>query len=623
MNNFTAPMMRPEQVWAAVAPELAGCPLMRLGIWLSTEGKWDLKYLKNTPLTHDLPKHPAAVRVYDDDQQCRALFFDFDAKLGNKELVKYQANALIFLLEGLSTFGISSFTDVSPNGGRHVYVLLDEPVNCTVVKPLVKAIALRFNTLDPSPHTNAPQIACCRTPGSRHKTRGHYQTLITPWQWVAAQIANRNNTVEVIAALETEFAEELAAVSESAPLSTSTPSRKLFAEQVQAILAEAPANGRISARMRELARSGDYQAAGYKTKSHGTQAVLTAFIAAGYDRLYLQRRIEQGTLPGLVSMYGPKYHRRFLNDFTNASNYVAKYRKNPGNAGQTPFHQMDTSGLYNTPAGAKPSTVDEKIRTWATTLLQFETTNLKDAGYATRLLARQIAAAAHSSQSLEIEWGCRNLSINVNISHQATAIGLKTLATRGWLEKIGHACDPARDFRNADRYRLTIPERYSNMAEILPWHKGKIYALRPAFLMLGTPAALAFEAIEMGRAKTIQQIMEVTGLSESTSYQARNLLEFFGLISSEKANSDNESTVSFVAHPGRLEQVSEELGCDEIYQAKIVRNLAMRRVWHEWLEIMLQRWLNSRNSPSSTENLHIYPPWTDEQPESGMGHRSN
>ena len=97
--------------------------------------------------------------------------------------------------------------DVSPSGGRHVYVLFSSPLPWRELRDLVRALALRFPAIDPAPMSSlGGQIS---PPGSRHKCGG-WRVLSMPLSEARAAVEHPNGP-EVWAALLAEFAAELQA----------------------------------------------------------------------------------------------------------------------------------------------------------------------------------------------------------------------------------------------------------------------------------------------------------------------------------------------------------------------------------------------------------------------------
>src|SRR5271166_3929885 len=67
--------------------------------------------------------------------------------------------------------------DVSPSGGRHVFMLFAAPVPWLELRDVVRALALRFPAIDTAPMSSlGGQIS---PPGSRHKSGG-WRLLSTP-----------------------------------------------------------------------------------------------------------------------------------------------------------------------------------------------------------------------------------------------------------------------------------------------------------------------------------------------------------------------------------------------------------------------------------------------------------
>ena len=113
-----------------------------------------------------------------------------------------QAAALGQLLE---RFGGRYVADVSPSGGRHVYVLFAAPLPWLELRDVARALALRFPSIDTAPMSSlGGQIS---PPGSRHKCGG-WRVLSMPLEEARAAVEHPNGP-EVWAALLDELAAEL------------------------------------------------------------------------------------------------------------------------------------------------------------------------------------------------------------------------------------------------------------------------------------------------------------------------------------------------------------------------------------------------------------------------------
>src|SRR5208282_2967824 len=94
--------------------------------------------------------------------------------------------------------------DVSPSGGRHLYVLFAAPMPWLELRDVVRALALRFPAIDTAPVSSlGGQIS---PPGSRHKSGG-WRLLSSPE--AASAAVEHPNGPEVWAALLGELAAEL------------------------------------------------------------------------------------------------------------------------------------------------------------------------------------------------------------------------------------------------------------------------------------------------------------------------------------------------------------------------------------------------------------------------------
>jgi len=78
----------------------------------------------------------------------------------------------------LHNCGARWIEDYSPNGGRHVYIPLEQRVTFAEARDLVEALGTRYRTLDKTPHQNLLH-GCMRTPGSPHKRGGHQELAMS------------------------------------------------------------------------------------------------------------------------------------------------------------------------------------------------------------------------------------------------------------------------------------------------------------------------------------------------------------------------------------------------------------------------------------------------------------
>jgi hypothetical protein len=185
-----------EAAWHAVTPAIASTPHGRI----SADGGRTYPARRARPLPSDPPGQPCTVPVYDPGSAAgRMLALDLDPARGD---VDHQAAELGQLLERL---GARYVADVSPSGGRHVFVPFSSALPWRELRDVARALALRFPAIDTAPMASlGGQIS---PPGSRRKSGG-WRLLSTPLEDVAAAV-ERPNGPKVWAALLDEFAAEL------------------------------------------------------------------------------------------------------------------------------------------------------------------------------------------------------------------------------------------------------------------------------------------------------------------------------------------------------------------------------------------------------------------------------
>jgi hypothetical protein len=193
-----------EAAWRAVTPSIAGTPHARV----SRDGGRTYPARHTRPLPPSPPDQPCTVPVYDPGSGTgRMLALDLDPGRGRGPSdaafeVSAQADAIASLMARLGGRGV---TDVSPHGGRHVYVLFAAALPWRELRDLARALSLRFPAIDPAPMASlGGQIS---PPGARHKSGG-WRVLSTSLEDARAA-AEYLNGPEVWDALLTELAAEL------------------------------------------------------------------------------------------------------------------------------------------------------------------------------------------------------------------------------------------------------------------------------------------------------------------------------------------------------------------------------------------------------------------------------
>ena len=188
--------------------------------------------------------------------------------------------------------------DVSPSGGRHVFVMFAAALPWLELRDVVRALALRFPAIDTAPMSSlGGQIS---PPGSRHKSGG-WRVLSTPLEDARAAVDHPNGP-EVWAALLDELAAELRQVE----IGTA---RADFADEAELDDTGVPwvprLGGRapLGAELERVARFGRWDRSRYPGRSEARIAVLGAAAARGWRLAEVQSAIASGAWKGLAGLY--------------------------------------------------------------------------------------------------------------------------------------------------------------------------------------------------------------------------------------------------------------------------------------------------------------------------------
>jgi DNA-binding transcriptional ArsR family regulator len=558
----------PARTWAALAPLLAGQPRVRL----SRDAGKTYPQKHERALTKSLPSFPAAVRIFGKDGTCAAIFLDFDSSVAGVDWVEADVRAV---QTWLHSCGARWIEDYSPNGGRHVYVPLAQRVTFSEARDLVEALGTRYRTLDKTPHQNLLH-GCMRTPGSPHKRGGHQQLAMS--LNMAYDVARRPNGAGVWAAMNADLAREIATV------------RALRLEQYfEPAPTEAPRGlpltGRMSRAMQQMALTGLYDVNRYASDSDARQAVVTGAAAAGLELLDVERRMMQGTWPGLASFYARYASRHRVpalkRDWIKALEYL---RKNPvsrtrnSNVHISPTSQPNTQppAIRKNSISSTPDAEHRFIRNWRNALrLKEHTYTDSRTGLARRMVLRALGEAAHMTGSRFIEFGDRSIAVATGLDH--TTVGSHLRALRSEQDPLVTLVEQGRGTKG-DLYMLAIPEEVQSAAEALSWRKGKIHALRPVFRELGLPAAFVYEAVEQSPTPLpTMEIVRVTRLSRTAVTEALEVLAAWKLLSRD------EGRAWSVVAATSLMELAEHFGVMEAVAAQLHRYRIERILWKEWL----------------------------------------
>lgn len=588
----------PATVWAALVPLLAGRPLVRESRDATPRrrGTYSARWARK--LTDRLPAVPAAVPVYAGDGSTRVLVVDLDVSKGGVAAVARDAAAVAELVR---RSGGEVISDESPNGGRHVYVPLAEPVPYEQARAVAVALARRTPTMDPTPNQNAVH-GLIRPPGSPHRAGGH-QRLHGPLSRAVA-LARAGNPPAVWERLRAALAGELAALTLPSPTVSNVP-------DAGAVRIERRGGRRaLGARWEHIARTGDYDTGRYRTPSEARQAVLTAACAAGHTLTDVLGRLAAGSWPGLhrfYDRYSPRNRTAAIRrDWTAAHRYLTR----PHDQQQPTRNRVRNSPTSKPPtqrgapaaatARSTRASADEYrfIRTWWNALGLVEIGRYGDsrAGIGRRIVLRALGEAACKAGSRYIAFGVRSLAVATGMDHTTVAAHLRALR-----DETDPLIDLIEDDRGlaADLYSLRIPDDVEDRAIRRAWRPGRIHALRPVFRELGSVAALVYEVLEnhRGRPQRSFDLLADTGLSRTAVWSALRLLAAHELVDQQPKG----WTTTGAAH---LHAAADQHGVLDTIRRQINRHRDERAAYRRALRIV--------DPPPSVDlisaNAYFWPP---------------
>ena len=524
--------------WALLAPAIAGRPRVRVS---RDQGRTYPARVERA-LDDRLPDQPAAVLLFDAAGEARCLAADFDVARGGRAQVDADAAAFAELV---ATCGGRTVADVSPTGGRHVYVFWSAPVPIGELRPLMRGLGARFPSLDATPMLNA-SAGCIRPPGAAHRSGGH-QVLTTPLPAAQAAVAAPCGP-EVWSALHDALG--------PAPDPPPAP----------AGLEPAPAGPRraLSARIERIARTGVYDTERYATPSEARQAVVTAAAAAGWTLAEVATRLETSAWRGLAGLYG-RYRRgvrgALARDFRKAHSFLARKKNGPESTTRDLLHSGSLpANLNESDFQIGPVTEDVYgwLRSWLTGMRALEKLRYRGRGTARRRLWRAIGQMAQRVGSAVLAVGRRSLAI---------AAGLDDTTVSELLREFREEDDPwivlLENDRGleADLYQLRIPDAVVETARWRSWRAGLIEAPHPIFRILGGPAGLAYEVLS-SEPLPRREVAREADLPDTTLDRALSDLAVHGL-------AERVPYEGWRRGPADRDTLADTLGATDLVQAQI------------------------------------------------------
>ena len=324
-----------------------------------------------------------------------------------------------------SSVGARYVADVSPSGGRHVYVLFAAPLPWRELRDAARALSERFPAIDPAPMSSLGGQISPR--GARHKSGG-WRVLFMPLSEARAA-AERPNEAGVWNALLTEFAAERPADVRSA-MAGAEP----VAELDDAGVPWVPRLGgraRLGAELEQVARTGmwDRRPRAQRGPDGGALRRGGPGLAAGRcprgDRLRCLERASPACTSGVPSPGG--LERLLPAEWRKSITFVS---------GEKNVRDWHTSDLSPRPPAGEPATAAEygRIRQWVTAI------RLRGRGPGAGQglgWARDRCPPGARSRSARrrwcrgsgvVEFGVRNLSLHSALSSRTVARVLELLS---------------------------------------------------------------------------------------------------------------------------------------------------------------------------------------------------
>ncbi|MFC9970627.1 hypothetical protein ACFVH6_06950 [Spirillospora sp. NPDC127200] len=583
-------------------------------------------YRYEVALSSAPPTRPTSVPTGDREKgTTRLLVLDLDASRvpasGAGDRAAYIASVADQAVALVEECGGRALVDVSPSGGRHVYLLWAQPVRYSEMRTLAKAFALRFApVVDTSPmeHTDA-QI---RGPGSPHKSvngrLSGFMTLTSSIDEAEAICAQRCDTA-VWEALQIELTAELELVTGCGPhLEARHPQAPDAVPGTELDLRGEPFRPRIGGRARlrpdleQTARTREWDRTRYSSSSEARQAVLSSAAARGWRLEQIRAalaaewapiadwwrddarlRAEWAKAVELTTSESPPSAARLGDSVreSNTSGIPITRGAPPPSAGGEPSGSLGAREINELERGRAGNvwgievrsqpwelSVHQQIRVWQHAMYIVERhLELEWAGRALsyRAILRAIGAAAQMAGSTTVEFGTRQLAYMTGLDHTTVARALQALREGPYaLISLVHGAEGVR----ADLYRLIVPEAFVEEATRRRFRSGRIDAIHPTFRKLGLGPAFMFEALSSNPASTVE-LTTAALLSKTTAYEALQTLAAYGLAEKDAQGRWRRGSAD-------LDVVAASLEADVEAEAHLREHREDRAIWHAYLGII-------------------------------------
>ncbi|MEU8347674.1 hypothetical protein AB0C74_38755 [Spirillospora sp. NPDC048832] len=573
----------------------------------------------------DAPSEPSTVAIYatgpDGATTGRLLAADFDvskaaAAADPAALVAAEAADFAGRVEEC---GGRVVHDVSPSGGRHVYVRFARPIPFEELRAVAVALADRYTTLDPSPMLSpSGQIRIAGSPYKREPVEQRdgkfrrtgrligFMALTMPLS-DAVRVLRRPCGPTVWERLREGLAAELAAADPAPSLSAPLPGEWHLDAHGRPWLPLRGGRRPLPPRLAELARTGGWRETRlqpedgprYASPSEARFAVLRSAAAAGWSyREILDAARPGGAFAGLDALLSTRSasQRRaaLARDWDAAARKTREARAVHHSArnlhtssvthppqtaasATSPAHWPIPRALADTPAHS--ARFHQELTRWQTAvwLAERDPVQSKDWGRrapSIRLVLRAMALAVRLSSDTTTAFGCRSLALMSGLSWRTVAVALADL--REARDPLIDLVQRGRDL-DADRYALRIPDAYRAESARTVLQAGRIETGHPVWLApeLGPTCALVYETLSTIEARPVDLERRAV-LSARAVSEALAALGAYGLAV--------RGPDGWRRGDRALDDAAAELDAFDLFAERLAAYRAHRADWHAFLE---------------------------------------
>lgn len=504
----------------------------------------------------DAPSEPSTIAIYatgpDGATVGRLLAADFDvskaAAAGVADPAALVAAEAADFAGRVEECGGRVVHDVSPSGGRHVYVRFARPIPFEELRAVAVALADRYTTLDPSPMLSpSGQIRIAGSPYKREPEEQADGTFRRTGRLIgfmaltmpltdAVHVLRRPCGPTVWERLQEGLAAELAAADPAPSLSAPLPGEWHLDAHGRPWLPLRGGRRPLPPRLAELARTGGWRETRlqpedgprYASPSEARFAVLSSAAAAGWSyREVLDAARPGGAFAGLDALLGtrsPSQRRAALGrDWDAAARKTLEARtvhhsarnlhtssvthppQTPAFSETSPAHWPIPRALADAPAHS--ARFHQELARWQTAVWLAERDPVQSKGWgrravSIRLMLRALALAVRLSGDTTTAFGCRSLALMSGLSWRTVAVALADL--REARDPLIDLVQRGRDL-DADRYALRIPDAYRAESARTVLQAGRIETGHPVWLAdeLGPTCALVYETLSAIEARPV------------------------------------------------------------------------------------------------------------------------